>query len=107
DSISGRPAYRHVDRRLLYIDPHPRGAENRQWGRMPGWFETWKGALSDIPRNEPIHDDLAWVNRYNSEVKRLQTVIESARSHIHSIALGIAGNALDAPITGEEIGRFR
>jgi len=107
DAIGGRPAYRHVDRRLLYIDPHPKGAENRQWGRVPGWFETWKGALSDIPRNEPIHDDLSWVNKHNAEVRRLQTVIESARSHIHSIALSLAGDALDGPLTGEGIGRFR
>ena len=106
-AIGGRPAYRHVDRRLLYIDPHPRGAESLNWGRVPGWFETFKGALSDIPRNEPIHDDLAWVNSYNREVRRLQTVIESARMHIRDIATRIAGDALDGPLTGKDVGRYR
>lgn len=106
-AIGGRAAYRHVDRRLLYIDPHPRGAENRKWGRVPGFFETIKGSLSDIPRNEPIHDDLTWVNNYNAEVRRLQTVIESARHHIQHIAESIAGDALDKPMTGIELGRLR
>jgi patatin-related protein len=106
-AIGGRPAYRHVDRRLLYIDPHPQGAENRNWGRVPGFFETIKGALSDIPRNEPVHDDLAWVNRYNIEVKRLQTIIESARLHIRTIATDIAGEALNGRLTGEHLGAFR
>ena len=107
EAIRGRPAYRHVDRRLLYIDPHPKGAESRLWGRVPGFFSTLKGALSDIPRNEPIHDDLAWVNTYNSEVRRLQMVVDSARSHIRAMADAVAGPALDGIITGAEIGRFR
>lgn len=106
-AIAGRAAYRHVDRRLLYIDPHPRGAENRNWGRVPGFLETIKGSLSDIPRNEPVHDDLTWVNNYNAEVRRLQTVIESARHHIKHIADSIAGTALDEPMTGAELGRLR
>jgi patatin-related protein len=106
-AIGGRPAFRQVDRRLLYIDPHPRGAESLNWGRVPGWFETFKGALSDIPRNEPIHDDLSWVNAYNNEVRRLQTVIDSARKHIRDIATRIAGDALNGPLTGPEVGRYR
>jgi patatin-related protein len=106
-AIGGRAAFRHVDRRLLYVDPHPKGAESQHWGRVPGWFETFKGALSDIPRNEPIHDDLAWVSAYNKEVRRLQTVIDSARAHIRDIATRIAGDALDGPLTGQQVGRFR
>jgi len=107
EAIRGRPAYRHVDRRLLYIDPHPKGAEGRGVGRVPGWFSTLKGALSDIPRNEPIHDDLAWVNTYNAEVRRLQMVVDSARSHIRAMADAVAGPALDDVVTGQQIGGFR
>ncbi len=107
EAIRGRPAYRHVDRRLLYIDPHPKSARNGSAARAPGFFSTLKGALSDIPRNEPIHDDLAWVNTYNSEVRRLQMVVDSARSHIRAMADAVAGPALDDVITGEQIGRFR
>ena len=108
ESIRGRPAYRHVDRRLLYIDPHPKTAvDSRGTSRVPGFFSTLKGALSDIPRNEPIHDDLSWVNTYNAEVRRLQMVVDSARSHIRGMADAVAGEALDKDLSGEEIGRFR
>ncbi len=106
EAIRGRPAYRHVDRRLLYIDPHPKSAENRS-AYVPGFFSTLKGALSDIPRNEPIHDDLSWVNTYNAEVRRLQMVVDSARSHIRAMADAVAGPALDLVTTGEQIGHFR
>lgn len=107
EAIRGRPAYRHVDRRLLYIDPHPQTTADRANRGAPGFFSTLKGALSDIPRNEPIHDDLAWVNTHNSEVRRLQMVVEGARMHIHAIAESVAGHALDGVLTGERIGQFR
>ncbi|MHB1207102.1 MAG: DUF3376 domain-containing protein, partial [Rhodospirillaceae bacterium] len=94
-------------RRLLYVDPHPQTNADRANMRAPGFFATLKGALSDIPRNEPIHDDLAWVNTHNSEVRRLQMVVEGARMHIHAIAEAIAGHALDGPLTGPLIGQFR
>lgn len=107
ESIRGRPAYRHVDRRLLYVDPHPETTKDRSAMGVPGFFTTLKGALSDIPRNEPIHDDLAWVNTYNAEVRRLQMVVEGARSHISAIAEAIAGDALSAAVSGARIGAFR
>ncbi|MGB1876690.1 MAG: patatin-like protein [Rhodospirillaceae bacterium] len=106
-AITGRPAYRQVDRRLLYIDPHPRGPRNDNWGRVPGFFKTLKGALSDIPRNEPIHEDLAWVNSYNEEVRRLQTVIDASRLHITAIVRAVSGDELDKPVDGPTIGRLR
>ena len=106
-AIGGRPAYRQVDRRLLYIDPHPRGPRNEEWGLVPGFLRTLKGALSDIPRNEPIHEDLAWVNAYNNEVRRLQAVIDASRSHIKSIVENVAESTLDSPVDGSTIGRLR
>lgn len=106
-AIAGRPAYRQIDRRVLYIDPHPRGPRNAQWGQVPGFFRTLKGALSDIPRNEPIHEDLSWVNAYNAEIKRLQTVIDASRPHIAAIVDSVAGSSLEGPLDGATIGRLR
>ncbi len=108
DAIRGRPAYRHVDRRLLYIDPHPQSIVDRDAAmHTPGWIATLKAALSDIPRNEPIHDDLSWVNTHNSEVQRLQVVVEGARLHIHEIAKAIAGKAFESPVNAAQVGEFR
>ncbi|MEQ8508132.1 MAG: patatin-like protein [Rhodospirillaceae bacterium] len=107
NAIAGRPAYRQVDRRLLYIDPHPRGPRNHDWGRVPGFLRTLRGALSDIPRNEPIHEDLAWVNSYNKEIQRLQTVVDASRPHIRAIVSAVAGQELREPLDGAAIGRLR
>ncbi|MSO72952.1 MAG: patatin-like protein [Rhodospirillaceae bacterium] len=108
EAIRGRPAYRHVDRRLLYIDPHPKSSvDDEAASHTPGWIATLKAALSDIPRNEPIHDDLSWVNTHNSEVRRLQVVVDGARLHIHAIANAIAGTALDNALTAAQVGDFR
>ena len=48
-SIRERPAHRDVDRRLVYIDPHPVEPGARRGAEVPGFFRTLWGALSDIP----------------------------------------------------------
>ena len=62
-ALQNRPARREVDRRFVYIDPKPgmtRGAARRRAARdeAPGFFATIFGALSDIPREQPIRDNL-------------------------------------------------
>ena len=44
-SIRNRPAYRQVDRRLVYIDPDPVQPPPPPSKRVPGFFATLKGAL--------------------------------------------------------------
>ena len=63
-AIRGRPAYRQVDRRLVYIEPHPAPAGSPAHHGMPGFFATLKGALSDIPSSQPVTDELSWVDRF-------------------------------------------
>ncbi len=106
-AISGRPAYRQIDRRVLYIDPHPRGPRNDAWGKVPGFFRTLKGALSDIPRNEPTHEDLSWVNTFNEEVRQLQTVVDASRPHINAIVTAVAGDVLNGEVDGQTISDLR
>src|SRR3546814_8294116 len=61
DALRERPARRPVDRRFVYIDPSPgmkihlaEGAE----ARTPGFFQTILGAISELPRKQPISDNL-------------------------------------------------
>ena len=63
-AIHGRPAYREVDRRVVYIDPNPAPAVAPTHRGMPGFSPTLKGALSDIPLAEPITEDLNWIARF-------------------------------------------
>ncbi|MGH6941381.1 patatin-like protein [Hypericibacter sp.] len=82
ESIRNKPAYRNVDRRIVYIDPDPEPAPPPPGGEKPGFIATLKAALSDIPRNEPVYDDLAWVSRFNQSIKRMRHVLDAARPEI-------------------------
>ena len=81
-AIRGRPAFREVDRHLVYIEPDPARSTNPVARRPPGFFAMLKAALSDIPRNEPIADELTWINSFNERVRRLKAIVEAARPQI-------------------------
>ena len=81
-AIRGRPAYREVDRRVVYIDPNPASPGSPAHHSMPGFFATLKGALSDIPLAQPVTDELNWISRFNERARRLKAIIESARPRI-------------------------
>lgn len=105
-AIEGRPAFRHVDRRLLYIEPNPRPPSKRS-ERPPGFFSSLKGALSDIPRQEPIHDDLTWVTEFNREVGRLKSIIDAARPHISALVNRAAKGRVDAIRSPADVAHLR
>jgi len=75
--IRKRPAEAEVDRRLLYIEPDPHGPAAREGGGSPNTFHGALGALTTIPRSEPILDDLLVVQAHNQLVRRIRDVIES------------------------------
>jgi len=81
-AIHGRPAYRQVDRRLVYIEPDPAPEVSPPQRRTPGFFATLRGAISDIPRAQPVTDELSRVNAFNDEVRRVRDIIDGARPQI-------------------------
>ena len=98
-AIRGRPAYRQVDRRLVYIDPDPAPPVAPSHRDIPGFFTTLKGALSDLPSAEPVTDELTWVNNYNDRINRLREIIEDARPHVSQLVANIVTTSFDQPIT--------
>jgi len=88
-AIRGRPAYREVDRRLVYIEPDPVQPAAPTSRSRPGFFAMLKGALSDIPRNEPIADELTWVADLNSRVRRLKAIVEASRPQITALVSAV------------------
>lgn len=106
-AIGGRPAYRQVDRRLVYIDPDPVQPPPPPSGRVPGFFTTLKGALSDLPRNEPIADELGFVNRFNERVRRLRAIVDSARPQIVRLVGDLTDSAVERPFGVEQIHAWR
>lgn len=107
DAIRGRPAYRQVDRRLVYIDPDPVQPPPPPSGRTPGFFATLKGALSDLPRNEPIAEQLEFIASFNERVRKVRAIVDSARPEIARLVEGLAESRIDEPLTSAELGAWR
>lgn len=86
DAIHRKPASSQVVRRLLYIEPDPRGAEPDKplSADPPGWLGTIWGGLSGIPTDEPILDDLLRVRERNEKVARIRDVIQAREVEVRA-----------------------
>ena len=106
-AIHGRPAYREVDRRLVYIDPHPAPLVSPRRQQVPGFFATLRGALSDIPSSQPVTDELAWVIEFNDQVRRLRAIIDSARPQVSELVPRSSPTTFDRAITTDDVRGWR
>jgi len=106
-SIRERPAHRDVDRRLVYIDPHPAELREPVDHNAPGFFRTLWGALSDIPRNEPVYDELTWINDFNAKIRRTKTIVEAARPYVAELVTGIAKGRIKRVPTMARLSEWR
>jgi len=90
-ALEKRPARREVDRRFVYIDPKPgmksikltnvgEGGETEP----PGFLATLFGALSDIPREQPIRDNLDGIERMSARIRRLRRITETIRPEVET-----------------------
>lgn len=105
-SITGRPAFREVDRRIVYVDPHPEELMVQSRGQTPNLWRTLKAALSDIPRNEPVHDDLAEIQQNNKQVRMVRSVIDAIKPRVGTLVAEITDDAA-GDVTAETIRRWR
>jgi len=87
-ALKSRPARREIDRRFVYIDPTPglRSVKLTASGEAetPGFFATLFGALSDIPREQPIRDNLEAIEQHSSQIKRLRHIVEAMRPEVEA-----------------------
>ena len=97
-ALRGRSAFREVDRRIVYIDPDPEGGGTEHSGSAPGFFQTLRGALSDLPRNQPIRDELEDIHGFAERVRRYRQVVTATRGHIAARVRDLVGHELDVPL---------
>jgi patatin-related protein len=86
-ALRNRPARREVDRRFVYIDPKPGSRSVRLTGggnAPPGFFATIFGALSDIPREQPIRDNLEAIEGRTARIRRLRRIVEAMRPEVEA-----------------------
>ena len=84
EALRHRPAHREVDRRFVYIDPKPgrRGDPSGKAGAPPGFFTTILRSLADIPREQPIRDNLEAIEGVSARVRRLRYVVDGMQPQV-------------------------
>ncbi len=102
-ALRDRPARREVDRRFVYVDPKPgRKAVrfNKAGGAaLPGFFGTIFGAMSDIPREQPIRESLEAIEGRSARIRRMQRIIDAVRPEVEDTIERLFGRTffLDRP----------
>ncbi|MFW2852229.1 patatin-like protein [Sphingomonas sp. TX0543] len=110
DALRQRPARRQVDRRFVYIDPSP-GTKFRLSGEsqgVPGFFQTILGAISELPRQQPIRDNLEAIAGRSARIERMRSILDSVRPEVEAKVEALFGRTffLDHP-TGARIASWR
>jgi predicted acylesterase/phospholipase RssA len=98
DALRNRPARREVDRRFVYIDPKPgiRSVKINRKGdaEPPGFFATIFGALSDLPREQPIRDNLDAIAGRSMRISRMRAIVETLRPDVEASVATLFGRTL-------------
>jgi len=96
DALRERPARRQIDRRFVYIDPYPtRKLRTRtEAGSMPGFFSTIIGAISELPRQQPIRDNLEAITERSDRIERMRDIMDAVRPEIEKQIEGLFGYTL-------------
>lgn len=107
NAIHDRPAFREVSRRVIYVDPNPERMKLTPNGAPPTMLNTLKGAMSDIPMNEPMHDDLEEIHTHNQEVSTIKSVVESVRPSVEKLVFEISPKKLDNQTSSKDLETWR
>jgi len=107
EAASSHAAFREVDRRLIYIDPHPGKAREPTPGILPGFIRTITGALSELPRYEPIFGELSYIEVFNANVSRLQETIDSVTPRVKKVVEEIVGGRFDQLADAKRVYKWR
>lgn len=107
EAIRAHGAFRELDRRLVYIDPHSEMDKPAPNSSVPGFFATLRGALSDLPRLDPTYKELADVSRYNRKVRRLKESIFYARPEIEKLIERATGGRINGNFTINDLRHWR
>ncbi|WP_188054920.1 patatin-like protein [Sphingosinithalassobacter sp. CS137] len=96
DALRERPARRQVDRRFVYIDPTP----DLRWdfygspSENPGFFQTLLGALSELPREQPIRDNLESIAERSDRIERMLAIVTRIRAEVEAQVEALFGYTL-------------
>ncbi len=96
EALRERPARRQIDRRFVYLDPAP----NHKFGLgtasdgPPGFLQTILGALSELPRKQPIRDNLDAIQRRSARIERMLAIVDRIRGDVERQVEQLFGHTL-------------
>ncbi len=113
-ALKQRPARREIDRRFVYIDPKPdyrsisfgkpgeqvAGAGTQEGAaRLPGFMATILGALSEIPREQPIRENVEAIEGMSRRIRRMQHIVDAMKVEVEEQVAALFGTTffLDTP----------
>ncbi|MBL4604051.1 MAG: patatin-like protein, partial [Emcibacteraceae bacterium] len=106
-AIHDRPAFREVNRRIIYIDPNPEKLKGKATGAPPALLNTLKGAMSDIPMNEPMHDDLLEIHNHNQKVITIKAVVDSVKPSVQKLVFDVSPKKFNKTTTLQQLAEWR
>ncbi|WP_293699006.1 MULTISPECIES: patatin-like protein [unclassified Sphingopyxis] len=105
-ALKQRPARREIDRRFVYIDPKPdyraisfgKPAASEE-ARLPGFLPTILGALSEIPREQPIRENVEAIEGMSRRIRRMQHIVDAMKVEVEEQVAALFGSTffLDTP----------
>jgi len=104
EMVREHPAYRDVDRRIVFIEPDPERSSPPPGGGVPSFIRTLEAAILEIPLHEPINRELARLHEFNQTTERMRTVLAAAYPELASLVTVITErtpSTADAPGTVE------
>jgi patatin-related protein len=104
DAIREKPAEVQVDRKLLYLEPDPGQPGPEAPAVSPATVPAVLGAVSGIPRREPILDDLLEIARVNERVRQVQEIVAQNFELVAGKVEGVVGKSFaDGNLTVEKV----
>ncbi len=106
-ALNQRSADRHVDRYIVYIEPDPRVEQSDDADAELGYLSTIRAALSTIPRNQPILDELNEIVAQDKRVQVNRRIVEGNREQIQQIVDRLEGVQAGQPLSCDLIAYLR
>ncbi len=107
EAIRAQCAFREIDRRLVFIDPNPRVGSALPGAGIPSFFATLRGALSDLPRHDPVYSELTVISHYNVQARRLKAAILNARPIVANLIEKATQGRLRGGFTADDLRHWR
>ncbi|MBB5709251.1 patatin-like protein [Sphingomonas xinjiangensis] len=96
EALRERPSRRQVDRRFVFIDPFPnfRFDFYGEQDAKPGFFQTLIGSLSELPREQPIRDNLEAISARSEKIERMLSIVTEIRAEVETQVEALFGYTL-------------